>query len=156
MTKHCSMPPSDLWEAFSFDPLNGHLYRLTGPKKGSKAACVRKDGYTVVWHKGKLHLAHRLIYTWCTGSDPADLFVDHIDRNQKNNCAWNLRAVTPAQSSFNTAGMGIQQRKNGKYTVRINKNYRSYGLGTYATYTEAVAAYKAASAVLHGGFGCAS
>jgi hypothetical protein len=52
--------------------------------------------------------------------------------------------------------MGIQQRKNGKYSVRISKNYKNYGLGTYKTYAEAVAAYKAASAVLHGDFGCAS
>jgi hypothetical protein len=156
MANHCSTPPSDLWEAFSYDPLNGDLYRLTGPKKGLKAACLRKDGYTVVWHKGKLYLAHRLIYTWCSGHDPGDLFVDHVDRNQKNNRYWNLRTATPAQSSFNTAGMGIQQRKNGKYSVRISKNYKNYGLGTYETYLEAVAAYKAASAVLHGDFGCAS
>lgn len=52
--------------------------------------------------------------------------------------------------------MGIDKRKNGKYTVRINKNYKRYGLGTYETYEEAVAAYKAASVVLHGDFGCAS
>ena len=156
MAKHSPMPPSDLWEAFSFDPLNGNLYRRTGPKKSEKAACVRKDGYTVVWHKGKLHLAHRLIYTWCTGHDPGDLFVDHIDRDQKNNRYWNLRAATPAQSSYNTTGMGIERRKNGNYSVRINKNYKRYSLGTYKTYSEAVAAYKAASAVLHGDFGCAS
>ena len=52
--------------------------------------------------------------------------------------------------------MGIERRKNGNYSVRINKNYKRYSLGTYKTYSEAVAAYKAASAVLHGDFGCAS
>jgi hypothetical protein len=154
MASNSCIQPSDLWEAFSYDPFTGNLYRLTGPSKTKKAGCLRKDGYTVVWFKGKLWLAHRLIYVWHTGVDPQKLYIDHVNRNCTDNRICNLRAATAAQSSFNTVGTGVYKRKNGKFSAKINKNYKPYYLGTFDSREEAVAAYKAASIVLHGEFGC--
>jgi hypothetical protein len=154
MAAHSPIDCALLWSKFSMDPFTGNLYWREGPRIGKAAGCKRKDGYSIVFLKGKLYLQHRLVYAFCNGIDPGVLLVDHIDRNQRNNAIWNIRTVTPAQSSLNTKGLGIYKRKNGRYSANINKDYKRYYLGTFDTHDEAKAAYITAARLLHGEFAC--
>jgi len=68
--------------------------------------------------------------------------TDHIDRNPRNNCPWNLREVTCRQNIQNRGNFG------GTWVARYNMwqaQIRIHGkvkwLGYHRTQAEAVAAY---------------
>jgi hypothetical protein len=69
-------------------------------KAGSKAGCLRRDGYTVISVNGDSFLAHRLIWFITYGEFP-DNFIDHVDGGRSNNRIENLRDVTRTVNNQN-------------------------------------------------------
>jgi hypothetical protein len=149
-------PAADLWDRFAYKPLTGELvFRAARGSKsqGATFGCPNAAGYIIGGYNGKLMYAHRLIYKWFTGMDPApSVDIDHIDGNKSNNVFWNIRAATRTQNCFNRSAKGYVVSA-GRYYARIctgNRNVVS--LGGYATAEEAQAAYSAAALRLHGEF----
>lgn len=92
---------------------------------------------------------------------PADLEIDHEDRNPANNAASNLRVATTAQNhrntrrpKTNTSGFkGVSwHRARGKWRASISVNNRTKQLGHFDTPEDAHAAYLAAAVALSGPF----
>lgn len=86
--------------------------------------------------------------------------IDHRNRNPLDCRIENLRWATVSQQngnriSWNTLGLkGTQMRKSGRYRARIWMNGTNVSLGTFATATEAAAAYNEAAMAKFGEFAC--
>ncbi len=84
---------------------------------------------------------HRLLF----GDIPADVQVDHIDRNGLNNRRSNLRLSNATFQKLNqsvrrdcTSGCtGVHLRPDGKWQARISVNGRRVSLGHFATFNDA-------------------
>ncbi len=125
---------------------NGKLYWVVaGPKRipGKEAGHEDAAGYRRIMFKGKMYLAHRLVYYHINKTLPQ--FIDHIDRNPRNNSPDNLRAVTHSQNMRNAKAKkdsGTQQRgisfepRTSKYYLRLQGKH----LGTFPTLAAAMEA----------------
>jgi hypothetical protein len=107
----------DLWEMFSYDPLNGHLYwrQRDSIRKSTRlpAGGIRQTGYRAISIRYKRYLHHRLVWSWFYGDIPAGYQIDHKDRNKANDRIDNLRLATPAQNNIN---QGVRADSKSKYT----------------------------------------
>ena len=87
---------------------------------------------------------HRLLYNTFIGEIPEDMFVDHIDRDKKNNNLCNLRLLTKSQNNINSdrveCARGCYKRENKWRAVIEVGNKRIY-LGCFDTEEEAHQAY---------------
>jgi hypothetical protein len=106
-------------------------------------------------------LAHRVVYLLVTGSDPAEMNIDHINGDGTDNRIANLRLATPAQNGWNrglnknnTSGCkGVRLYKpTGRWYATIWSKGDSIHLGYFATRDEAADAYAKAAEQLHGEF----
>ena len=105
-------------------------------------------GYARSKTDGKLILFHNLIIPY------TDEFVcDHINGNKLDNRRCNLRMVSAGQNSLNrstginnTSGhTGVYRYSNMKnWTASISKDKKTYNLGRFQTYEDAVIAREAA------------
>lgn len=85
------------------------------------------------------------------------LYVDHIDRNPRNNVKSNLRLLTAHQSSFNRGKrikaisnyIGVSRIKN-KWRARIVYKQKNTEIGRYQTEIDAAKAYDVAAYALRG------
>ncbi len=86
---------ADVRSHFSYDPLNGLLYRRRGrPRDMIKpAGCKRPYGYIKISFQDKSYLAHRLVWLFFN-NDFNDECIDHINQDQGDNHIWNLRCVS--------------------------------------------------------------
>ena len=122
-------------------------------KVGRKTGCrsETKDGlfYLKVAINKKLYLAHRLAWIIYHGEIPAGMEIDHIDHNGENNAIDNLRLVTSSENkqnrtmvSTNKSGkMGVyHSRKTGRWVAEIFVNNERYGLGSFNSIDDAIAA----------------
>jgi len=94
---------------------------------------------------------------------PANMQVDHINRNPSDNRRLNLRLATNSQnqankglSSNNTSGYkGVSYNKGArKFRAYIKYNAGNYHLGFYSTAEGAAKAYNRRAVELHGEFAC--
>jgi hypothetical protein len=156
-------PAQNLWELFDYKPLTGEFIwkNSTGAAaRNSVAGSLQNKGYCSVRINNGRYLAHRLVWCWVTGTDPADYEVDHIDGNRLNNAWKNLRLATCSQNRCNsktrkhncTGIKGAKITPTGKYQARIVKDKVYHYLGTFDTAEQAGAAYAVAAAKLHGEF----
>ena len=93
---------------------------------------------------------------------PANMCVDHKDRNTLNNQKSNLRIATRAQNNANRTAsrscltskfLGVAfESDRKKWTARIRKDGRGYRLGSFKTEREAAQAYNTAAMRFHGEF----
>jgi hypothetical protein len=132
-----------------------------GVKAGSKAGCLRKDGYTRIQINGNNFRAHRLVWFVTYGKFP-DNQVDHIDGDKSNNRIENLRDVTNKVNHQNKSKRnrrdidlptGVVAMRNKCNEVRgylatwSDMNGKPckvwFGLGEYHTLEAALAAAKA-------------
>jgi hypothetical protein len=97
---------------------------------------------------------HRLIV-----EAPAGAFVDHIDRNTKDNRRLNLRLATCSQNSMNQVRRrsllyrGVRQRADcDGFCARISVNNKYIHLGSFSAEKDAAIAYDAAALKYHGEF----
>lgn len=162
-----TLPDRDLLlEALSYDPEAGtllwkkrppehfnwrsHEYRRWNTRySGAPASYLTEKGYMRVKFRGKMYMAHRLIWKMMTGEEPQQ--VDHINGDRSNNKWENLRDVTPqdnsknrkAQDSTISGEMGVHRNGSG-WLAYISNSGKRIVLGTYPTIGEAAAARRRA------------
>lgn len=149
-----ALPPQErLRELFDYCPQTGILThkRLHKRMHGKPAGCYRtrrggRKWLVLVSIDHVQYPAHRLIWRYVTGEDPA-VSIDHIDRNPFNNCWSNLRLADNWLQSQNrewiaTEGhKGISYKKEiSKWTARKVVNGERIHLGTFLTKEEAIKA----------------
>jgi len=165
MTKAKPLPPLELLQQLlEYDSMTGSFHwKDNRGKKGciGKSAGFFHKGYTSIHINGKDYKAHRLAWLMCTGKDPADKQIDHINGNKNDNRFANLRPATNSQnacnrtvSSRNTSGFkGVSfsgKKQAWKADIRING--ATQHLGYFPTAELAHMAYCKAAAELHGEF----
>lgn len=90
-------------------------------------------GYGVIWHDGKVRLAHRVAFYLANGRWPADGFVvDHICENKACVNATHLRELTNSQNLRRAVPRGDLETENRRASWRRANAKRR---GSY-TYTE--------------------
>ena len=122
--KYKELPSIEILKAqLTYDKETGNLY-----KKG-KIARINGRGYREVYIKGKIYLAHRIIWKMCTGEDPGDNLVDHKNMQKLDNRISNLRLANHAVNNKNRLGTGITKLKDKKrkkpWLAQITVNYVS-------------------------------
>ena len=116
---------------------------------------INIDGYAVIGDK----LLHRIIM-----NPPADMQIDHKNKNTLDNRRSNLRICTHAENQWNrgktkTNSCGYKgvskdkRRKSKKYRARITANKQTSYLGSFDDAREAGTVYRKAVKEYHGKFG---
>ncbi|WAP91196.1 homing endonuclease [Vibrio phage vB_VviC_ZQ26] len=95
-----------------------------GNAEGRVAGNVMPSGYIRINCKGKLYLAHRIIFKMHNKVDPLDMEVDHINGDKTDNNPENLRLATRSQNRKNTSR--YSSNKCGFKGVWFDKRYNSY------------------------------
>ena len=135
--------------------------RYSGEEAGSLMVTNRGKSYFNIRINQKRYLLHRVVYALTTGSDPADMEIDHIDGNGLNNDPSNLRLATRTNNCHNqkisksnsSGAKGVYWcKKTMKWHSRIKTNKKNLNLGHFACLSEAAAAYEKAAKELHGEF----
>jgi hypothetical protein len=106
---------------------------------------------------GRLHIKmHREIM-----SAPPNRDVDHINGDVLDNQKSNLRLATRAQNCRNrhtvkaaSGYKGVYKLRSGRWIVKIRRDYKAYGCGTFDSPEEAARAYDAKAVELFGEFAC--
>lgn len=148
---------------FSYDPETGVLTRLVTLSNravaGTEVSCRIRVAYGKTYIqlqvKGRMYLAHRVIWLWVTGAPPSDE-IDHLDGDGTNNRWDNLRPATRLSNMKNmrkrptTYCTGVHWDKRcGKWKVEIMANRVKIHGGRFADLQEAIACRKALE-VQHG------
>lgn len=151
MTKFRPLPPQAVVRAaFHYDPATGILYR-NGKETGYKRTRRGDQPWMILCYvDGVQYAAHRVIWLWVTGIDPASYTIDHVDRNPFNNKWSNLRLADAHLQAANrewkaTAGhKGISFHKaSGKWVLRRRINGVRVHCGLYPSVEAAQAALRA-------------
>lgn len=113
-------------------------------KKGEEVGNINSTGYFRFNFNYRAYFVHRIVYFLCTGIDPEENQVDHIDGDTLNNKISNLRLATVKQNADNSkkrkdnvSGVtGVHWCKSAeKYRAQINR----FELGFFCDKDEAVA-----------------
>ncbi len=113
--------------------------RNSRAKKGEEAGHIN-EGYFRFCFNGRKFFNNRVVYFLCTGIDPEEKCVDHIDGDGLNNKISNLRLATTKQNhdnrkkhKNNTSGItGVYwHKRQKKYSTDINYNYNKLHLGYF-------------------------
>lgn len=152
-----------LKELLHYDPETGNfIWKVfSGPRalKGQVAGSVEGQGYIGIQIDGVTYKAHRLAFLIVEGRIPE--FVDHIDRDRRNNKWYNLRPCSKSEnianstiSRANTSGYKGVGKCSGSemYRARIKCGGKTYYLGRFSCPREAAHAYNVAAIQLHGEF----
>lgn len=128
---------------------------------GDEAGTI-KDGYRVIILFGRQYRAQHLAWLFMEGDwPPADLDLEHQNRNRADNAWLNLRLATRSQNNMNTGirsnnksgHKGISWRKDiGKWHARIKLNGQTILLGNFEVLDDAVAVRRAAERQYFGQF----
>ena len=142
--------PQAIADAFIIDEQS--LSGLKYIKSGKSAGTQRKSGSWQICYKGKLYLAHRIIWFLYSGEDPLDQEIDHIDRNPSNNKLDNLRLATRSQNCINKIACSSSGYKGvykhhtyDRWVARI----KGKSLGYFLTKEEAALAFDKAAKELY-------
>ncbi|QIG74568.1 HNH endonuclease protein [Rhizobium phage RHph_Y25] len=114
----------------------------------------RDTGYVKIMHRGKMYLAHRIIWAIANGKWPEGQ-IDHINGNRSDNRLSNLRDVTPSENSRNrvvdhrnkSGVIGVIFRRN-RWVSTITSECKNIHLGNFLTKEEAVLARRNAEIAL--------
>ena len=144
-------------KTFDYNFETGDLFRvLTGGVRALSG--TEANGYMRSKVDGHLTYNHRIAWAMYYQEQPPE-FIDHIDRDKKNNSIANLRCCTLSQNQANrslnsnstTGFTGVCLIKSrGKFKSTIYKDSKPIYLGLFNTAQEASDAYIKAKAVYHG------
>jgi len=150
----------EVQDNFDYDELIGHLIwknqKIRTDLNGVKAGKNRKDGYLDIQFKGKMYLAHRLIWLW-HGNDLPE-FLDHVDCDRGNSKIENLRAASRAQNMSNVSiycnnKSGVKgviwSKQHNMWRARIGVNGKKVEVGLFKILSEASNALNIARINLH-------
>jgi hypothetical protein len=124
---------------------------------------ARKSRTRVVnigYGKGRVSAQYHHVCWYLAYGVWADHPIDHANRDDKDNRLGNLRRTDDTLNAYNSPSValykGVTKRPYcATYRARITVNGKRIDLGRgYKTAEDAFAAYKAASAALHGAFSC--
>ena len=107
-------------------------HRGSKARKGDTAGHKCLDGYIVVKIKGIRYTAARLAWAIYYGEDPADLVIDHINRDRSDNRISNLRRVNLQVNASNRSvyGKGISWCKRAmKWRAQVQHDGRKRSAG---------------------------
>jgi hypothetical protein len=154
-----------LVQLFNYREETGELVwkvnRTGGTKAGDVAGYISSLGYRVVKVKGRLYMAHRLIWKIRHGEIPEEAQIDHINGSKSDNRLENLRLCSGSNNCQNRAASSRNKSGyKGVYWWKARQAWRAdivakgvhHYLGTFATAELAHMAYAKAAAELHGDF----
>tara|TARA_R110000803_G_scaffold107255_1_gene175425 strand:+ start:53 stop:520 length:468 start_codon:yes stop_codon:yes gene_type:complete len=138
---------------------DGEFYWLKGNKWFVKKKCEPPDGtkyQRLRFSRNKKNISysvHRVVY-WLFNQDwdihDKTMYVDHIDRNTRNNDISNLRLLNPQESKFNTNSKGYSYRERDKNWVsRLMVDGKHIYLGSFDNEDDARNAYLEAKKKYH-------
>jgi len=157
--KRRSLPVETLREHLRYDPETGKMYWLTSfrtRKAGSEAFTVDVNGYCYGCLLSTAMYAHVVAWALHHG-EYSTLEIYHINGNKADNRMCNLREVTKQENlhntklyKTNTSGVpGVTWEKSHKsWKVYIGGKENRIRVGRFKSFDEAVAARKAAEALL--------
>lgn len=117
-------------------------------KAGDEAGWLTPRGYREVRIHGRNYKAHRIIWCYVYGYFP-EYGIDHKNRIKDHNWLYNLREATPQCNARNTGNFkhntsGIKgvcwDKRRNKWRSEIYLNKKSYSLGSYRLFDNAVCA----------------
>jgi hypothetical protein len=129
-------------------------------KAGVKAGCITPNGYQSIRIDGVMYMAHRIAWKMFHGSEPPEQ-IDHVDRNNLNNAAVNLRPATYSQNNANhpiecrnkSGCTGVVWHESAhKWQAQLRLKGKTKYLGLFVNLDDAVAARVKAAAELFGEF----
>lgn len=139
-------------DLFEYNSCTGDLKWKISPsanvKAGDVAGCKNGRGYVRVSLKGKLYVAHRIIWELINGEIPEGMEIDHINSVPDDNRIENLRLVTHVencrnqkQQCNNNSGItGVSWHKaSGKWLAFIHKKEKKIYLGCFDCIEDAAA-----------------
>lgn len=142
-----------LREAFTYCAETGLIRRAkdTGTKwrKGQIAGGANGQGYIEIKLQGKIYQAHRLAWALHYGEQPPE-YIDHINRDPKDNRICNLRAATKSQNGANRVALSNNKhgvkgcywvKKTSSWRAMCRVNKKIYNLGYYKDIEDAKNAY---------------
>ena len=128
---------------FTYNGLTGDIIT----PNGKVLIKTTKNGYLMLTLRNEERnvfylYAHQFAY-WVIHNKIVD-FIDHIDRNKKNNIGYNLRSVTKSQNAMNVSNVkGVSFcNRSKKWIAKIMVNYKGIHLGSFTTKDEALNCYK--------------
>ena len=132
-------------------------------KVGDLAGSIDSHGYVQISVKGRLFLAHRLVFLHVHGKLP-DGLIDHINGDRMDNRLANLRPAMPEinaqnlrkapKSNMSSGLLGVTRvtgKTPGKWQARITANGKQRYLGVFESPDIAHAAYLSAKREAHAG-----
>ena len=150
-----------LKKMLSYDADTGNFRWRLSPRNrtmaGDRAGYHNDQGYLLVTVDGYKFRLHTLAWAFTHGEFPVNQ-IDHINRVRDDNRITNLREAcqvvnmhNASKRSDNTTGVtGVYFRKDTqKYFAQINSHGKTYRLGNFERFEDAVKARKEAESIYH-------
>jgi hypothetical protein len=140
---------------------NRNISKVDKQFAGKTAGSLRPDGYIALAWKGKQIMAHRLIWIMHNGSIPNGLFIDHINRDRKDNRLKNLRLCSISENNCN-AKLRIDNsskvkgvcwdNQRSKWKARVSYKGRQFHAGFHVELQDAADAVRIKREQIHNEF----
>ena len=135
-------------KGYTCNPNTGDIFGPHGKAISTKGKSLYVR-FAIVYNKKSYRiLSHQFIWFYINGEIAE--YIDHINRNKKDNRILNLRKVSRQQNQFNLPAKGYSWDKvNKKYTSCIKVNSKTIFLGRFDDKVKATNAYLEAKKIYH-------
>jgi len=148
---------ADLRALFIYEPESGALWWRASGKRAGSYSPRNKSLNVMIAKRG--YLLHRIVWKLVHGEIPADMLVDHINGDRRDNRLSNLRLASNKSSVRNqgtrrdnkSGSKGVYyDEKARRFKAVIVRGGKQYRLGSHRTLDAAALAYKAAAVKFDG------